>query len=221
LWIVVPARSLSEEIPIHTLEQPLATSSAIADGSVISAIGDLPATTLRERPTQRRERWYAGGSIGVTFPVNTTAESLGSSNTGIAFDTTVSTLGFIGYQTDNWRFEGEVRTLSPNTSMGGSLTQTSVTANLYRDFPTDSVYIPYVGLGVGMTNVTANRLHPASSTAVFAYQVKAGVSQSIDPRADLFLQYRYTGTTTIGELQGVKLGILESHNVEAGLRFGF
>jgi opacity protein-like surface antigen len=183
------------------------------DGSAISAIG--------ERPNQRRERWYAGGSIGVTFPVNTTAESLGSSNTGIAFDTTVSTLGFVGYQTDNWRWEGEVRTLSPNTSIGGSLTQTSVTANLYRDFPTDSAYTPYVGLGIGMTNVTSNRLHPASSTAVFAYQVKAGVSQSIDPRADLFLQYRYTGTTPIGELQGVKLGILESHNVEAGLRLGF
>jgi len=83
------------------------------------------------------------------------------------------------------------------------------------DFTVVPVVTPYVMAGLGFAVVDAD---DTDSDTVFAYQAGAGLGYEIGP-ATLFVGYRYFATTR-PDLGGAKLDF-ETHNIEAGVRYGF
>ncbi len=78
--------------------------------------------------------------------------------------------------------------------------------NIYYDFHNDTPWTPYLGVGLGGVNVSANNLRvdgtqlSDDSNFVMAYQGIAGVSYAIDPQLSLRADYRYlrTEAATLG-----------------------
>jgi opacity protein-like surface antigen len=67
----------------------------------------------------------------------------------------------------NYRNNGASTIATPDgtQSATGSLTANSYMVNLLYDFDTGSKWIPYVGFGLGMADVSANNIHSTNSTA--------------------------------------------------------
>jgi|GEM_PF-3383883 len=120
------------------------------------------------------------------------------------FDTGYALSGALGYRFANgFRVEGEVGYRHNDvdgltaTGPGGSITidvdddvtNLSFMANAYRDFQTESVLSPYLGIGLGVSRIElgdskmiingATAPIPSDSDTVFAYAAMAGVSVSV------------------------------------------
>jgi opacity protein-like surface antigen len=183
--------------------------------------------------------FYAAVGGGISF-----AEDLDFSAEGETVTTELDT-GFIvggalGYQLQAFRLEGEFAFLQNDvdklSAMGislgadGDVSVMSGFANVYFDFDTMTPWTPYIGGGVGIANV-ANDVSVMGiqlvddDDSVFAYQVKAGVSYSVNPTTDVTVGYRFLGTDDVSlktvdgfSIQGDGP---QSHNLEAGIRFRF
>jgi opacity protein-like surface antigen len=132
----------------------------------------------------------------------------------------------------------------------GSVNTNSVMASAYVDIPTGSRFVPYVGGGIGYTNVnwSANfdnnvrLLVPALSpvpitdplnntlngrnysrsgnASLFGYQAKIGVSYVASCTTDVFAEGTYQGATGF-EIQNVDYSNLNAWGARAGVRFRF
>lgn len=113
----------------------------------------------------------------------------------------------------------------------GRVRNIGVFANVFYDIETGTAFQPYVGVGAGVNWVSA-RFRPSEvqiaddTSAGIAYQLMAGASFELSPRAELFGQYTYRAN---GNRQDIDLDILpatlgvQNHQsiVTAGLRFKF
>jgi opacity protein-like surface antigen len=183
---------------------------------------------------------YIGGQAGVVF----LSDSDISDSTG-AFATAEfdSGLGFAlvgGYSFDMFRLEGELfyksndfDAISDSTgslSVDGDVTSLGLMVNAFYDFKTGTPFIPYIGAGIGMAQVSVNDLSILGVTvlddddAVFAYQLIAGVGYAVSNAVTLDLQYKYLATADpeFTDVVGDKIETeYSSHNVMVGLRFNF
>lgn len=116
------------------------------------------------------------------------------------------------------------------TINNGVINTNSVLASAYLDIPTKSRWVPYVGGGLGYTNIgwgaySANvggitLTQTPGSQGVFGYQAKLGVSYLASRSADVFVEGTYQGTTgfTAGE---VNYGAIGSWGARLGARYRF
>jgi len=160
------------------------------------------------------------------------------SNAGIA--------GSVGYKFPFVRAEGELQYFKSNFSGGsnsgggvsttGDSKQISGFANAYVDGPSTLGLAPYIGVGLGMTQVDlgslngsqsgSNVVHFSGSHDVFAYQVMAGLQFHIVGEATFNVGYRYqhkenmslTNAATSAK-QSVKFAA--SNIFELGVSLGF
>lgn len=115
----------------------------------------------------------------------------------------------------------------------GDLRGTSILANMYHEFNTNSAFVPYYGLGIGAIMVDADEFGigavPNALTddgTAFLYQVTAGVNYMLTSDIDIGVRYRYLATEGL-ELAGNGAGAmdkdfeLESHNFTVGLTYRF
>jgi len=78
----------------------------------------------------------------------------------------------------------------------------SVLASAYWDINLNSRFSPYIGAGLGYSNLTmstaADQFNPYNgySGGAFAYQFKAGLSYLVSRRSDLFAEAVYRGMTS-------------------------
>jgi opacity protein-like surface antigen len=133
---------------------------------------------------------------------------------------------------------------------GGSVNTNSVMASAYVDIPTGSRFVPYVGGGIGYTNVNwsanfdnnVSVLVPAlapvpvtvplndylngrnfsksGNASLFGYQAKIGVSYVASCTTDVFAEGTYQGATGF-EIQNVDYSNLNAWGARAGVRFRF
>jgi len=91
------------------------------------------------------------------------------------------------------------------TPDGDEIESTSVFANLYYDFNRDGLISPYVGAGLGYSDVSVT-YRPSGvgiiddSENKLAYQLKAGATWSVSERIDLYGEAAYRATDDV-ELQ--------------------
>ena len=91
------------------------------------------------------------------------------------------------------------------TPDGDEIESTSIFANLYYDFNRDGLISPYVGAGLGYSDVSVT-YSPSGvgiiddSESKFAYQLKAGATWSVSERIDLYGEAAYRATDDV-ELQ--------------------
>jgi opacity protein-like surface antigen len=127
-----------------------------------------------------------------------------------------------------------------NSKGDGDFSATSLMLNGYWDLETGSPIVPYFGGGIGIANVSANKVkffdegirtrYVDDDDTVFAYQLAAGIAFALNPAMALDLGYRYFGTSDPEFDADVQLvgnnprGFeteFNSHNVNLGLRMNF
>lgn len=204
-----------------------AVSAALGFTTVASAASfEAPAQQPAVSP------WYVSGLGGGVF-----AEKLKVKNPDPTIGTT--TLDFkngyngglaVGYKDGNYRYEGELLYMqskkktfmgnTPDENATGRNKVYAAMANLYYDITNSTIY-PYVGAGVGVARVKThiedggNDPQPlnASSTE-FAYQGIAGIGAKVSDNVNLFVDYRYFGTTN-GKVTGSDVAPGEKENFRA------
>ncbi len=188
------------------------------------------------------QEWYGAISAGGVVEQQVVRSFAGSPVVKSDFDRGVAVSGAVGMREGRLRFEGElmwsganvqkIKNLSTITGGHGSVSSTSLMANLYLDFPglTSSI-TPYVGGGVGYSRVrfahvgVKNARFTNDSDGVFSFQAKAGIAYHFNERTDLTLQYRLFGTQTpemrtAGGVDFESDGLL-NHHAEVGVLYRF
>lgn len=115
----------------------------------------------------------------------------------------------------------------PSTSL---VTSNSVFASLYLDVPVNDRLVPYVGGGLGYTNVTSSSTDltlgavsqsvGGGSNGGLGYQAKAGLAYRSSPRSDLFAEAVYQGSPAVSR-DTLERSALNSWGCRFGVRYRF
>lgn len=118
--------------------------------------------------------------------------------------------GFVGYDLgDGLRVEGEITYRANDfdalggVSLGGDVSSLALMLNGFYDFDAGSPFVPYVGGGIGVANVSANEITLGGVTqvdddaTVFAYQLGAGIGYEVSPTLTMTADYRYFATDDV------------------------
>ena len=115
----------------------------------------------------------------------------------------------------------------------GELSATTLLANMYHEYDTNTRFVPYYGLGVGFAKVDAQGFGvPAAPKALddddvaFMYQLNVGVNYLLTSNIDIGARYRYSATEGL-ELTGAGADAqdkdfdFESHNFTINVSYRF
>jgi opacity protein-like surface antigen len=112
----------------------------------------------------------------------------------------------------------------------GSVSTNSVLVSAYVDIPTKSKFTPYIGGGLGYTNVgwgaySASALgitltQQAGSQGVLGYQAKLGVTYQASAKADVFVEGTYQGSSGFS-VDSVNYDSLSAFGARLGARYRF
>lgn len=183
---------------------------------------------------------YVGAQGGVVFLSDSDFSDATGTFATAEFDTGWG-LGLVaGYEFDLFRLEGELfyksnsfdklAALGVSIPVDGDMTALGLMVNAYYDFKFGSPFVPYIGAGLGLAQVSVKDLSVFGVTladdddVVFAYQLIAGVGYAVSPAVTLDLQYKYLGTADpeFTDVGGTPFEAeYSSHNVMVGLRYKF
>ena len=102
----------------------------------------------------------------------------------------------------NYRNNGAstIYTVNGTQSASGSLTSNNFMLNVLYDFDTGSKWTPYIGLGLGVADVSANNIHPSNAVAVgsfldgssskFAAQFIFGAEYAVSDKIGVTIDWR-------------------------------
>jgi len=159
--------------------------------------------------------WYSELSILNIDLDDTALNSTGRSvNSTLDEDTGFSSV--LGYQFDGGlRLEGEYISTGNDTksvnfngtdftgsNVQGGLETESVFLNAIKNFNADSTYSPYVGVGIGYTDVESTIAYDpvaniTDSDKVFSYQFLTGLDVSLSDNLTGFVEYRLLATDDV------------------------
>ncbi len=166
---------------------------------------------------------YVSGNFGM---VSASDSTLSGNDTGeMSMDSGFGFLAAVGNNFDGLRGEAEIayRTNDLNeissVPTSGEIVSLSVMGNLLVDLDLSESVRPFLGAGIGLTNVEIENGPNRADDTVFAYQAIAGVGFPLTPITTLDLQYRYFASTA-PDFDGMKAEY-QTHNFFAGLRFDF
>ncbi len=159
--------------------------------------------------------WYGETTILNSDLDDTSLNSTGR-NVNITFDEDVGFSSAIGYEfAGGLRLEGEyistendteVVNFNGNTFEGsnarGGIETESLFLNLIKAFNADGVYSPYIGAGIGITDVESDVNYGAvanisDSDEAFSYQFLAGLDISFSESFTGFVEYRFLATDDV------------------------
>ena len=107
----------------------------------------------------------------------------------------------------------------------GDISSTSIFANLYYDFNRSGVWQPYVGAGIGISDVNV-KYNPSGVNVIddgetkFAYQVKAGLAWMMTEQWEVYGEYAYRATDDIETDNDLFPGTLDIENQQNLLSIG-
>lgn len=120
--------------------------------------------------------------------------------------------------------------LGTTTVSNGSVRTNSVLASAYVDIPTNSRWVPYLGGGLGYTNVGWGAYSATAfgvsltqipgSQGVFGYQAKLGLSYLANKHTDVFVEGTYQGAAGF-TIDGINYDPLNSWGARLGARYRF
>jgi opacity protein-like surface antigen len=182
--------------------------------------------------------FYATLGLGASWPqnINWNATSLPLNGTirggggfsgevGIGYDfgaiRTELTYGYTNNSVNSVTFNGIG---TPGAS--GSINKNDVLASVYLDIPTNSRWTPYIGGGIGYSNVSTPNItiggfnSGSANGGHFGYQAKVGVSYAASRSTDLFLEGVYSGVGGTNN-SVINTGALNEWGAKLGARFRF
>lgn len=206
-------------------------------GFKVLALALVAATCISANAYAAGSGFYAGVAGDLIIPHETDAKD-NTGNTGtFSFNTGYGGGLVVGRKLQsNLRIEVEgtyrIAGISAADSNGTTIQVdsdveiTTGMANMFYDFDMGSSVAPYVGLGLGYSNVTVTKgtsgntlLWKSDSDNVFSYQLALGLLCKLDKNWDLDLGYRYFGTQE-ANFDVVDLDFTSS-NIKIGLNYNF
>ena len=217
-------------------------------GTPLAAMAQEPAAGGSTTPDVNAKGYYATLGAGASWPQNLNGSTsvFGvdvtgnySLNGGFALETG------LGY--DFGKVRGELTYVYNNASLNtltvsalgstgtasitnGNVNTNSVLASAYVDIPTGSRWVPYVGGGLGYTNIgwgafsaRANNVtvgFNSGNQGVLGYQGKVGISYLASKTTDLFAEGIYQGSTGF-TVDSVNYDPLSSWGARIGARYRF
>lgn len=180
-------------------------------------------------PAMSADGPYFGLNAGITSTVDSDLTEPGFTGE-MSFDSGYAIGAALGNKIGMGRIEAEIGYKSADmdkiTAYGqdvkidsGDISVLSLMANGYIDFDASPTIKPYLMGGLGLAQITAKIDVDDEDDTVFAYQAGLGVGFALNDKMTLDLGYRYMGTSD-PDFNGSK-ATYASHNVLAGLRFGF
>jgi outer membrane protein OmpA-like peptidoglycan-associated protein len=157
--------------------------------------------------------FYIGAEGGINWLLNNTSTAnvtspgfTGSGQANLNTNLGWTAGGMIGYDFVGPRVEVEARYIENTASLtapgvpgslGATVSQVPIMANLFYDFFAGNTWTPYIGAGAGIafTNLSGGGFSNSSSNVQFAYQGMVGVGWNIDSNFRLNVEGRYFGTT--------------------------
>ncbi len=218
-----------------------AYSLALA-GMVIAAFA--VADSAAASGTERFPRWYIGFQAGGVMTQD--SEASGTTSGDVSIDNGIAYGGSLGYMPSyrtgpgGFRFELELyhkegsldalESSGVSTPLTGDLKTTSYMGNVFYDINTNTSILPYIGAGIGWTNVSLDSSSGLGNTTdsddVFSWQVLTGISYlpvSL-PYTMFNLGYRFHADedSEFGTSTGtVSVDGTYTHSLEAGMKFRF
>lgn len=80
--------------------------------------------------------------------------------------------------------------ISQTGALDGKTEAYGIDGNVYYDFPVKGKFVPYVGAGVGISNLKLTIEGEDNSTSVLHLQAIAGVNYAVNPKFNLFAEVR-------------------------------
>jgi len=186
------------------------------------------------------EGTYVSGNIGAVFIPDYNLTDTTSPGTEIELEASSGTAFGIAVGHDygnNIRAEAELayqkndfdKAVLNNAyiPVSGDISSFAVLLNGYYDFPSESIFTPFIGAGIGFAQIDVSNFNaegsgiPNESTddTVFAYQVGVGVGYAFSEKITIDVKYRFFGTSDpTFNTNEAEYG---SHNISLGLRVGF
>lgn len=224
----------------------------ILKGFLLSLAVTTSAPALAQMPQfeDRIDRVYTSIYAGINSVDDTSFNFTTGTDVGNEYDNGYTISGELGYNfgqfsfIDNVKLGVELGYTSADIdshSIGGveqagptgRLKGTSLLANMYHEFDTNTAFVPYYGVGIGafMADAGDYGIEAAPNAldddgTAFMYQVTAGVKYMLTSNIDLGARYRYAATEGL-ELTGSGAGAMErdfdfeSHNFTVGLTYSF
>jgi len=150
----------------------------------------------------------------------------------IGFETGYGGVAAVGYRFEAFRAELEVGYRDAGAEgVAGHQAVWSGSFNLLFNVGIATGILPYIGGGVGIANTRWDSVQSGTGpvyhdeSAKFQWQAIVGADIPIGPRTDVFVDYRYMGTSNNRFSGGPAAQVVgadnNSHNVMVGIRFGF
>ncbi|HEY1722841.1 MAG TPA: P44/Msp2 family outer membrane protein [Magnetospirillaceae bacterium] len=216
------------------------STAAFAADSDNSSTSSAPQLTMSNG-------WYFSGSAGLAFMGSTKFHGGGTNYDLSADNPGYDVTGALGKDLGNgFRVEGELgyhdigidnaKVYSQggigtgSGPAGGDASAVSLMANGYYDINTGTNWKPYVGVGVGMADVSMDAVDVAGhrvmddSDLAFAYQAMTGIGYQLTPQGTIYTGYRYFAVedpSLNDEVGGTTHSELTTHNIEVGYRLSF
>ncbi len=188
-------------------------------------------------PAQAKDGLYVGLGAGVSFANDSDVTGTGV-NVTADYDTGYSIIGAIGNAYKNGlRGEFElgyrgldVGSVSGVTTGSGDVNVFSFMINGLYDFKNKTKWTPYIGVGIGGANISADAVSPVGgsvldeSDLVFAYQGIAGLTYQVNSNLGLYADYRYFATAdpSFDLTNGTDVNSeFSDHRIMFGLRWHF
>lgn len=151
-----------------------------------------------------------------------------SIDAGVGYDfgaiRTELTYGYSRASLNNFEFNNNVVNHSGDAS--GILNKNDVLASVYYDFNTGSRWVPYIGGGIGYTNISTPSFtvdgtrYSSTNRGLFGWQAKAGIAYTMTYNTDLYAEGVYQGASGFDN-NNVEFGAFNSWGGKLGFRYRF
>ena len=220
----------------------------VSEAKAQSDASDPYGKTASQASATSQKGFYATLGVGGAWPQNVTGDStiLGvgvtasyglngglSGEIGVGYDfgpvRTELTYAYTGATLNTVTASALGASINGSVS-NGSVSTNSVLMSAYVDIPTKSKFTPYVGGGLGYTNVgwgaySANFSGvqwnwQSGSQGVLGYQAKLGVTYQASAKADVFVEGAYQGSSGFS-VDSVNYDSLSAFGARVGARYRF
>ena len=174
--------------------------------------------------------WYSGTRLtqgGTAGTLKTKSPAVGISG---AFGRYIDDIKVIRLEGEVLYTRGEVSNVG-GVSADGNLSNLGLMFNAFYDFNTNSNWTPFIGGGLGFSQVTIDNLSVGGVAAIddsseaFSWQFKTGVSYQFNPSLSINGAYRVYGTDNLSFKDTLGATVNSEGTVvqiaEFGLRFNF
>ncbi|MFO7630034.1 MAG: outer membrane beta-barrel protein [Prochlorococcaceae cyanobacterium] len=112
----------------------------------------------------------------------------------------------------------------------GSINKNDVLVSAYWDIDTGSRWTPYIGGGIGWTNIGTPGIdiegdgrgsYGGTNRSAFGYQAKVGVGYGVNNNTDVYVEGVYQGASSLSDTDNIDFGSFNSWGAKVGVRFRF